>query len=64
MMTNPYLFPLTEAVFTYPKNSMCKSSKGLEVETTYLALKEVFENLPLCMPHKENQNQTLDLEGL
>jgi hypothetical protein len=45
-MTNPYLFPLIEAVFTGPKKSMCRSFNGLEVETTILALKGVLENLP------------------
>jgi hypothetical protein len=45
-MTKPYFLPLREADFTGPKRSIFKSSKGLEVEITLFALKEVFENLP------------------
>src|SRR3954467_5906333 len=45
-MTNPYFFPLTDAVLTGPNRSMCRSSNGLEEETTFLDLNAGLENLP------------------
>lgn len=51
------------AVLTGPNKLMCKSSRGLEVETTFFALKCIFES-PYDMPYKEHLKQTLDLEGL
>jgi len=45
-MTSPYLLPYKDATLTGPDKSIWSNSKGLEVETISLALKDVLTIFP------------------
>ena len=45
-MTSPYLLPYKDAELTGPNKSIWRNSKGLEVETMSLDLKDDFTNFP------------------
>ena len=54
IMTNPYFFPLIDAVFTGPNKSMWRSSNDQEVETTLFILKKFLKKFLSDMLHKDH----------
>ena len=61
-MTRPYLCPERDTVG--PNRSWNRSSKGLEVETKFLALKELFTCFPFWQASESNYLDMTALEVL